>query len=420
TMTEETLFALTDRMLARLQEAGPLDGLLLAAHGATVSSGPKDVDGFWLSKVRDFVGPEMPIVATLDPHANLSPQIVAATDALVAYQTNPHIDQRQRGIEAAKIIAGAVRGEYRPTQAAAFPPMAINIEKQLTEEEPCLGIFQKAKELMSRPDVLSSSVILGFPYADVEEMGSSVVVVTKDNPGMAKVLSNDLGQALWNRREEFVGEFIAPHAAVKEALTREPPVCLLDMGDNAGGGSPADGTILAHHLIEQEIADSFVCLYDPVAVQTAEQAGAGQTIRLTMGGKTDALHGPPISCEVEVLSLHDGKFTESQPRHGGGTHFHQGRTAIVKTQSGLTVMLTSRRQPPFSLSQLTTFGLKPETFRVIVAKGVHAPVAAYREVCKSFIRVNTPGVTAADMRQLPFKNRRKPLFPIEPETTWSP
>lgn len=420
TMTEETLVALTDRLLDRLRNAGPLDGLLLAAHGATVSSGPSDVDGFWLTKVRDMVGPEFPIVATLDPHANLSPKMVAATDALVAYQTNPHIDQRQRGTEAARILAGAVRGEFRPTQAAAFPPMAINIEKQLTEEEPCRSIFQKAKELAERPEVLSASVILGFPYADVEEMGSSVVVVTKDNPELARELANELGQALWDRREEFVGEFIDPKTAIKEALTREPPVCLLDMGDNAGGGSPADGTILAHHLIEQQIADSFVCLYDPVAVQTAEQAGAGQTIRLTMGGKTDALHGPPISCDVEILSFHDGKFTESQPRHGGSTRFHQGRTAIVKTQSGLTVMLTSRRQPPFSLSQLTTFGLKPETFRLIVAKGVHAPVAAYREVCKSFIRVNTPGVTAADMRQLPFQHRRKPLFPFEPDTTWSP
>lgn len=420
TMTEETLLALTDRLLDRLRDAGPLDGLLLAAHGATVSSGPKDVDGFWLSKVRDLVGPKLPIVATLDPHANLSPQMVAATDALVAYQTNPHIDQRQRGMEAARILAGAVRGEYRPTQAAAFPPMAINIEKQLTEEDPCRSIFQKAKDLAERPDVLSASVILGFPYADVEEMGSSVVVVTRDNLGMARVLANELGKALWDRREEFVGEFIDPKAAIQQALTREPPVCLLDMGDNVGGGSPADGTILAHHLIEQQIPDSFVCLYDPVAVQTSEQAGVGQTIRVTMGGKTDALHGPPISCEVEILSFHDGKFTESQPRHGGATHFHQGRTAIVKTPSGLTVMLTSRRQPPFSLAQLTTCGLKPETFRVIIAKGVHAPVAAYRDVCNSFIRVNTPGVTAADMRQLPFKHRRKPLFPFDPETTWSP
>lgn len=420
TMTEETLFTLTDRLLGCLRKAGPLDGLLLAAHGATVSSGPADADGFWLSKVRDVVGPECPIVATLDPHANLSPRMVAATDGLVAYQTNPHIDQRQRGTEAAKILSGAVRGKFRPTQAAAFPPMAINIEKQLTEEDPCRSIFQKAKELADRPEVLSASVILGFPYADVEEMGSSVVVVTKNDVGLAKRLADELGQALWDRREEFVGEFIDPEAAIEEALTRESPVCLLDMGDNAGGGSPTDGTILAHHFIEQEIADSFVCLYDPEAVQTAEQAGVGQTIHLTMGGKTDALHGPPISCDVEILSFHDGQFTESQPRHGGSTRFHQGRTAIVRTKSGLTLMLTSRRQPPFSLSQLTTFGLNPASFRVIVAKGVHAPVAAYRDVCRSFLRVNTPGVTAADMRQLPFNNRRNPLFPFESDTTWSP
>ncbi len=420
TMTEHTLHALLDRMFDGLKRAEDLDGLLLAAHGATVSDGPTDVDGYWLSKIREAVRKVFPLVATLDPHANLSPQMVAATDALVAYQTNPHIDQRQRGLEAAKIMAKAVRGECRPTQAAAFPPLAINIEKQLTEEEPCLGLFQKAKCIAEQPGVLSASVILGFPYADVPEMGSSVVVVTDNDFRLATQLANELGEALWDRREEFVGTFIDPKEAVQIALTREPPVCLLDMGDNAGGGSPADGTVLAHHFLEQQIADCFVCLYDPAVVQTAEAAGVGKRIRLAMGGKTDALHGPPISAEVEILSFHDGHFTETKPRHGGGTRFHQGRTAIVKTDSGLTLMLTSRRQPPFSLSQLTEFGLKPEEYRVIVAKGVHAPIAAYREVCKSFLRVNTPGVTTADMRQLTYHRRRQPMFPFEPETIWSP
>ncbi len=419
TMTDDTLEALLSRMFDCLNAAGPLDGLLLAAHGATVSQSVPDVDGYWLGKIRETVGSKTPIVATLDPHANLSPKMVAATDALVAYQTNPHLDQRQRGREAAKILAAAVRGEARPTGAASFPPLAINIERQLTDEEPCRGVFQKAKKLAEREDVLSASVILGFPYADVAEMGSSAVVVTNDNPELVRRLAEELGQMLWERREDFVGTFIDPQDAIQEALAREPPVCLLDMGDNAGGGSPADGTILAHLLIEQR-ANGFVCLYDPAAAQAAEQTGVGRRSRLEMGGKTDDLHGPPISAEVEVLSLHDGLFTESRPRHGGSSRFDQGRTAIVRTDSGLTIMLTSRRQPPFSLSQLTQFGLKPESFRVIVAKGVHAPVAAYREVCRSFIRVNTPGVTAADMRLLPYQHRRRPMFPFEPDTQWSP
>jgi microcystin degradation protein MlrC len=419
-MTGDTLSALLDRMFDRLDQAGPLQGLLLAAHGATVSSGVADVDGYWLSKIRERVGPDVPLIATLDPHANLSPQMAEATDALIAYQTNPHIDQRQRGLEAAKIMANTVKWNCKPTQAAAFPPLAINIEKQLTEEDPCRGLFQRAKQWAKEPGVLSASVILGFPYADVLEMGSSVVVVTDNNPELATQLASELGQALWDRREEFVGTFIDPKEAIQQALAKEPPVLLLDMGDNAGGGSPADGTILAQLLIERQIAGSFVCLYDPIAVQTAEAAGVGKRIRLVMGGKTDALHGPPIASEVEILSFHDGQFTETKPRHGGATRFHQGRTALVKTDTGLTVMLTSRRQPPFSLSQLTAFGIKPEQFRVIVAKGVHAPIAAYRDVCRTFIRVNTPGITTADMRQLTYHYRRKPMFPFEPETLWMP
>ncbi len=418
TMTEDTLKTLLERMFDQLEKTRGLEGLLLAAHGATVSTAIPDVDGYWLAKVREALGANFPIVATLDPHANLSPNMVAATNALVAYQTNPHIDQRQRGTEAAKILAGMARGELNPTQAAAFPPLAINIEKQLTEEEPCLGFFEKAKALANREDVLSASVILGFPYADVPEMGSSVVVVTNDNPELARQLADDFGQSIWDQRENFVGTFLDPKPAIEKALAVEPPVLLLDMGDNAGGGSPADGTILAHHILEQNIGNAFVCLYDPAAVQAADREGIGRKTHLEMGGKTDALHGPPISAEVEVLSLHEGQFTESQPRHGGATQFHQGRTAVVKTKSGLTIMLTSRRQPPFSLSQLTQFGLDPASFRIIIAKGVHAPIAAYRDVCRTFLRVNTPGVTAADMRLLTYHHRRKPMFPFESETAW--
>ncbi len=420
TMTDDTRESLLSRMFHQLEAAGPLDGLLVAAHGATVSRSVPDVDGDWLAQLRERVGPGVPIVSTLDPHANLSPQMAAATDALIAYQTNPHIDQRPRGIEAARILARAVRGQCRPTQAAVFPPLAINIEKQLTEEDPCRGVFGLAREITDRPDVLSASVILGFPYADVPEMGSSAVVVTDGDPELAKQLAGELGRALWDRRENFVGTFLDPKEAVRLARMREPPVCLLDMGDNVGGGSPADGTVLAHRLIEERVADSFVCLYDPAAVQAAEAVGLGKRVKLSMGGKTDDLHGRPIDCEVDVLSFHEGRFTETRPRHGGGTMFHQGRTAVVKTGTGLTVMLTSRRQPPFSLSQLTQLGLEPESFRVLIAKGVHAPVAAYREVCRSFLRVNTPGVTSADMRLLSYKHRRRPMFPFEPDTFWEP
>jgi microcystin degradation protein MlrC len=196
-------------------------------------------------------------------------------------------------------------------------------------------------------------------------------------------------------------------------------VCLLDMGDNVGGGSPADGTFIAHEIHKQRLPRSFVCLYDPDAVQQAERVGVGQSVDLRIGGKTDARHGQPLDATFRVRGAHDGRFQEQQVRHGGLASFDQGRTVIAETDYGLTVMLTSRRMVPFSLQQLRSCGLDPSEFKILVAKGVHAPVAAYREVARHFIRVNTPGSTCADMTSLEFHHRRRPMFPFE-SAEWQP
>ena len=251
-------------------------------------------------------------------------------------------------------------------------------------------------------------------------MGSSIVVVTDNNPAGAESLANGLGTELWNARQDFAGQFISIDEALDRAAGLDGPICLLDMGDNVGGGSPADGTLLAHALHQRRLGPSFVCLYDPTAVQQAEAAGCGKRLRLAVGGKTDNRHGPPLEADFKVISLHNGRFEETEARHGGFTHFDQGRTAVVETADGLTVMLTSRRMAPFSLRQLTAFAVDPARFHSLVVKGVNAPVAAYAPVCRTFIRVNTPGVTTADMTQLDFQHRRRPLFPFEPETRWTP
>ncbi|MDP6446332.1 MAG: MlrC C-terminal domain-containing protein, partial [Pirellulaceae bacterium] len=203
--------------------------------------------------------------------------------------------------------------------------------------------------------------------------------------------------------------------AVDSAYSQEGPVCLLDMGDNVGGGSPADSTFLAAELSRRAQGPAFVCLFDPESQREARRAGVGARLQLTMGGKTDELHGAPLVEQVEVVGLFDGKFVETEPRHGGFTQCDQGPTAVVRDDRGLTVMLSSQRMPPFSIKQLTTFDVDPAAFQVLVAKGVNAPVAAYAPVCKQLIRVNTPGCTTADMTTLPFERRRRPLFPFERE-----
>ena len=403
---------LVRRLLDGVSKAGPLDGILAAPHGATAAVNHPDADGSWLTKLREQVGPDLPIIATLDPHGNLSPAMVAATDALVAYGTNPHLDQRETGLRAADLMKRTLRGEIRPTQAAAFPPLQINIQTQNTGEAPMSEFHTDADEVASEADALSHSIMLGFPYADVSEMGSSVIVVTNNDSALAREVAEKIAAIMWERREQFDPEFIDVAGAVERVRSREGTSVLLDMGDNIGGGSPGDSTFILHEL-EKTGTRSLVIIDDPASVALAEKTGTGELAEFSIGGKNDTLHGTPLHVIATVISLHDGRFSESRARHGGITNFDQGRTAIIETDKGVTIMLSSQRTPPFSLAQLTTFGIVPTHYRAIVAKGVIAPIAAYAEIADRFIHVNTPGVTCADMRQLDFKNRRRPMFPFE-------
>jgi microcystin degradation protein MlrC len=247
-------------------------------------------------------------------------------------------------------------------------------------------------------------------------MGASAIVVTDSDFSQAAALVADLERYWLDRRAEFVGQMTTIEAALDRAATLDGPITLLDMGDNVGGGSPGDGTELVHALHQRpDLMPAFVCLFDPNAVAKITPAMIGKRVKLSMGGKTDNRHGQPLQTVVEVVARYDGKFSESEPRHGGFLHFDQGPTAIVETANGMTIMLTTKRMVPFSIQQLTSCGLDPAKFRILVAKGVHAPVAAYAPVSKHLIRVDTPGVTSADLSRLEFRHRRRPMFPFETE-----
>jgi microcystin degradation protein MlrC len=411
-ITDDAYQALLDQMLGELDRAGTMDGLLVAPHGAAVSQSEPDLDGHWLSEVRHRVGRRLPIVGTIDPHANLSARMVASCQAIIPYRTNPHIDQCERGIEAANLLLRTVRGEVHPKMAASFPAVAINIACQHTGASPAKELLDFADAQLERTAVLSNGVVFGFPYADVPEVGSSFIVVTDNNPELAEQLADDLGAYLTKYRHQFVARYPSVSEAVDEALGSEPPVCLLDMGDNVGGGSPGDGTLIAHALQERNIRKCLVCLWDPIVAAQANKIATGGEIETEVGGRTDPANGQPLHIRGRVRSLHDGRFTESNVRHGGKSQYDMGATAIIESE-GLTLLVHSIRTPPFSLNQVTSCGLDVAEFRAVVVKGVNAPLAAYAPVCKTFIRVDTPGVTTADMTKLKFSRRRHPLFPFE-------
>jgi microcystin degradation protein MlrC len=413
-VANSALEELLDTAFQELDAAGELDGILVAPHGAAVSEYHHDMDGWWLRKLREKIGEGIPVVGVIDPHANLSSEMAQFTNALIAYRENPHIDQKRRGLEAGDLMGRMLNESITPFMEAAFPPMAMNIEAHSTLSGPLVSINREFERVRALPGVLSASLVMGYPYADVPDMGSAVIVVTDGEADLCARVAKELTSLLWEQRAEFRGNLISVSDAVAQASRAAGPVALLDMGDNMGGGAPADSTVLLRAT--QELASglrAFVCLYDPASVELAEQAGTGARLSMQLGGKTSASPAPPFACEAKVLSIFEGRYREAEPRHGGWTEFDMGRTAIVELENGSIVMLTSQPAFPASAQQMLAFGLDPKSFDLIILKGVHSPVTAYQDVCPTMIRVNTPGVTTADMESLPYLKRRRPLYPFE-------
>src|SRR5262245_41823973 len=313
TIDGETFEELIGMMVSDLKARLPLDGLLVALNGATVSANFPDADGEVTRRLRDVVGPALPIIMTLDLHANVSPQMIAHTNASVFYRSNPHLDQRERGFEAASLMARTLRGEISPVQAIETPPLLISIARQHTEQQPAKCLYEDVQSVMKWPGILSASVAMGFYYADVPEMGASFLAVADGDLELARKAARWMAGRAWERRQEFQSQLPTPDVAVSEAMrAAEAPVVLMDVGDNVGGGSPADSTILIAEVLKQRASNVLVVLYDPDAVQACVQAGVRQDVDLAVGAKTDRRHGSPVRIQGRVRLIADGLFTETK------------------------------------------------------------------------------------------------------------
>ena len=411
----ETYRELSDRLLNALRDAGPVDAVLLALHGAMAVDGLDDADGATIARVRDLIGPDRPLVVTLDYHANVSPLMAAASDALVAYRTYPHVDQRERGLFAGTLAHRAARGQVRPTQALRKPPLLIHLLAQETARPPMSALMDELDTLDPADGYLDASLLAGFPYADVPAAGPSCVVVTDNAPALAAQAADTLASHLWSlRRDLTAAPPAAPEAVARALAARDLPAVLVDLGDNIGGGSAADSTVLLHELARQGADRTIAVLFDPEAVRECVRAGVGAEVRLQAGGKVDA-NAPPFPLRGRVRVLHEGRYVEDLPRHGGIRVNDQGLTAVVEADGENTVVLTSLRHPPFSLGQLTSLGLRPEAARVLVVKAAVAYKAAYGPIAGTIVEVDTPGLTASNPARYTYQKIRRPILPLDAE-----
>jgi len=412
-VVDAVLDEVTDHLIREVRRQMP-DGLLLALHGAMVAESYADADGEVLSRLRQGLGSALPIVVTLDLHGNVSGRLVEHCNATVAYRTYPHIDQRECGRRAALLLAGMLRRGLRPCQALAKPPLIINILAQETSRQPIKTILDEARSLEQQPGILAVNVLPGFAYADVPQMGPSVIVLTDNDAGLARREADRLADRLWDTRHQLVAMPPDAHRAVAEALRADRfPVVLVDCGDNVGGGSAGDGIVLLSELLRRGATGCVVCLYAPEEVRQCVAAGVGQEVHLLVGGKVDRLHGEPVAVTGRVRRLHDGTYMEPEPRHGGRRFHHMGQTALVEAEGGNLLVLNSQRHPPFSLGQLTCLGIEPARLRILVVKAAVAYKAAYGPIAGTVIEVDTPGLTAVNPDRFAYRNIRRPMFPLD-------
>ncbi len=418
-ITAEAIEYLIGRVVAAIRDNGPWDAILLPQHGAAVSETWLDADGELVRRVRETVGPAVPIGQALDMHGNMSEQMVHNADITTVYQTNPHIDAYAQALLCARLTLQMVRGKIRPTTAIEMPPLLVNILCQGTSDAPMSDLLRLADQQRRRAGVLSVSVVEGYPYADVPEMGMSFIAVTDNDPALARDVARQLAIAAWGMRVALnQGGTPIDQALLRAQAAPAAPVVLFDVGDNVGGGSPGDSTHILHAARRLGVRQLLQAVYDPEGVRQAQAAGVRGRIQASVGGKSDNRHGAPFPIQATVTALSDGRYEETGPTHGGFRFYNDGPSCALRTDDGYTLVLTSRSAGSSSLQQFRALGIEPLDMKIIVAKGVHSPRPAMEPIAKEMIWVATPGVTTADLSTFTYRHRRVPLYPLELDTAW--
>jgi microcystin degradation protein MlrC len=417
TVTQEAYEQLLGSLLKTLKTArsapGGLDGVALCLHGAMVAEGIDDAEGDILRRVREQVGDATPVVATLDLHANMTPEMVRYADCLFGYDTNPHVDGYERAVEAFAALQDMWRGAFRPAMRMVKTQMMPATINMRTSEGPMVKLFARAREYESRPGVRNVSVFGGFPYTDIEFAGLSVVALTDGRADLAQAICEDIAGLAWSIRREFLKEIWQPADAVAHAMkAKAKPVILADVADNMGGGGSGDTTVLLKTLIDLGAENTgFAIIVDPEAVQQCIAAGPGGLVRLSLGGNVEPKHGRPVECEGKVRALTDGGFVNKGPM-GTGVHVTVGPSAKVQV-GGIEVIVTTNRMAPNDPEIFRHIGIEPTDKQILVVKSRGHFRAAYEPFAGEILEVDCPGFATPNLKHFDYKKVRRPLFPLD-------
>lgn len=394
-----------------IRQAGKIDGVLLALHGAMVAEGAPEAEGTLLREVKEIVG-DTPVIVTLDLHGLISGSLIDNCDAVFGYDTNPHIDMYERGVEAAETLVKTMKGEIKPTVAHRKLPMLPPTINQRTTEGPMVKLLETARQMETKPGVLNVCLFPAFPYADVQRAGSAVVAVTNNDPELAQELADILGEEMWSLRNEFLKSLTPIAEAVSTAINApEGPIVLADVADNPGGGAPGDGTEILRELLRQDATNTgFACIKDPEAVQKAIEIGVKSTLTMKIGAKTDDFHGEPLEVTGTVRTITDGRFIHKAM--AVGVPADVGRTAVIDV-NGIEIILTERSHAPNDPEIYRRNGIEPTDKKILVLKSRGHFRAAYEPFSKQIIEVDAPGLTTPNLEWFTYHNIPRPMWPFD-------
>lgn len=396
---------LRDEILAQLQAALPVDGVVLGLHGAMVAQGYDDPEGDLLSRIREMVGREVLICAELDPHGHLTAQRSAAADFFVAFKEFPHIDFVDRARDLWRIAADALQGKSKPVMSV-FDCRMIDVFP--TSREPMRGFVDRLHALeKSEPQVLSVSIIHGFMAGDVPEMGTKVIVVTDGAKAKGDALAEQLGRELFALRGQFMVPQVDAETAVAEALAApQGPVVIADVWDNPGGGTAGDATVLLQALIDRRATDAAVgTIWDPIAVQICFAAGEGAEIALRFGAKSAPQTGNPIDKRVRIVRL----VRDAQMRFGES--FAPFGDAALIAFDGIEVILNSTRAQSFDPSLFSAMGIDPCSRRILLIKSTNHFYDSFSKIASRIIYCSAGKPYPNDPATTPYRKARKDIWP---------
>ncbi len=417
TIDRSVAMRLCGELLHRIEAAEPLDGVILALHGAAVAEGMYDLDASILEHVKRKVGASIPIVATFDYHANLSERMVRNASVLIGYDTFPHTDMAERGREAARIMNTIIEtGEVPHCGFRKIPLLTLPLDQQ-TDSEPMRKIMTELNEIESQPEIMCGSIAMGFPYCDVSYLGASVIVYGYSVEA-ANSAADILARKIWDARGCFSSHIVSVEQGVRLADNSSvQPVVIVESADNVGGGAAGDATGVLEVLLSSSTSRSVIVVADPEAVRAAETAGVGNRFIASVGGKTDSQHGSTLEIDVFVRNIYDGEYVH-KGSYMTGYVTQMGKTAVVEA-GNVQIVLTSLRTMPFDAEQLRCVGIEPAQQDIIVVKSAIAWKAAYGEIARDVVAVDSAGACPARTGRLSYRARNHPLYPLDSDVTYT-